>query len=97
MSNKKTRNIDKRIRKSKEETKSEQIRLNEKCKFWFEVYQNQRLLNYKKDNVIMKLLKVIMNIDIILNENSKLEKMQNVKKVFDKIREATNNKNVGVI
>lgn len=97
MSNKKTRNIDKRIRKAKEETKAEQIRLKNKSDFWFELYHNQKVLNYKRENIIMKLLSIIMQVDIVINENCKLEKMQNVKKVFDKIKKITNRKNVGAV
>lgn len=97
MGNKKTRNIDKRIRKAKEETKAEQIRLKNKSDFLLELYRNQKVLNYKRENIIMKLLSIIMQVDIVINENCKLEKMQNVKKVFDKIKKITNRKNVGVV
>jgi hypothetical protein len=87
MSNKKTRNIDKRIRKAQENEKQALQEKQDKIKIYLDLYVNQRIITQSKEYEINRLLRKKQEISDILLKFANLKKMKNTGKLFKELFE----------
>lgn len=87
MSNKKIRNIDKRIRKAQENEKQAIQEKQDKIKIYLDLYVNQRIITQSKEYEINRLLRKKQEIGDILLKFANLKKMKNTGKLFKELFE----------